>query len=349
MKQRCREAVWWPNLNKDIESFVQHCEACAGSGKSSKLPPPPLQPIPWPMQPWEYIAIDIFGEVQIAPHDQRFLLVVQDLHSKWPEVATTMRVTTEAIIRLLEDLFARWGIPKVLLSDNGTQFKSVEFEDFLSRHGIAHRVTSLYNPQCNGGVERFNQVLKQGLTCLLKEGNPFKEALRTILQNYRATPHALTKLSPAELMIGRKLVLPLDVLKPTVAPTKGPVDIKELAKQVAQWQTATKEYNDAKRCSQEPQLQIGQWVRVKRPQKGHMLRPSLSKPHRLVSRIGPSTFRLDDGTTWNVRRLARSYLKSCSERDGARGEDDFMAPQQVHPPGQAPVRDGQPVLRPRRQ
>ena len=108
MKQRCREAVWWPNLNKDIESFVQHCEACAGSGKSSKLPPPPLQPIPWPMQPWEYIAIDIFGGVSATK-----VLWVEDDQNAIVKVPIRSLVTCDL------DLLAPRRVTYALLQDEG--------------------------------------------------------------------------------------------------------------------------------------------------------------------------------------------------------------------------------------
>ena len=121
-KQRCRNTVWWPAINRHIETFLRDCEGCAVCEKSIKPTQPPLQPIPWPEKPWQHIQIDIFGEVQAAPLSQRFLVVVHDVHSKWPEIAATSTVTSSAIIQILIELFSRWGIPEVLQSDNGSQF-----------------------------------------------------------------------------------------------------------------------------------------------------------------------------------------------------------------------------------
>ena len=90
-----------------IEACVKDCEPCVLSEKSLKPTPVPLQPIPWPENPWEHIQVDIFGEVQVAPHDQRFLVVVYDLYLKWQEIAVTGTVTSAAIIRILTDLFTR--------------------------------------------------------------------------------------------------------------------------------------------------------------------------------------------------------------------------------------------------
>ena len=87
---------------------------------------------PWPDKPWQSIQIDIFGEVTAAPHHQRFLLVVHDLHSKWPEIAMTRIVTSTAIIAILDNLFPRWALPEMVTTDNGHQFISEEFEGYCS-------------------------------------------------------------------------------------------------------------------------------------------------------------------------------------------------------------------------
>ena len=140
-KQRCRITVWWPAIDRHIETFLRDCEGCAVCEKSLKPTQPPLQPIPWPEKLWQHIQIDIFGEVQAAPLSQRFLVVVRDVHSKWPEIAATTTVTCSAIIQILKELFSRWGIPELLQSDNGPQFVSYEFKMFLQKLGIVFAMT----------------------------------------------------------------------------------------------------------------------------------------------------------------------------------------------------------------
>ena len=87
MKQRCRGAIWWPAIDRDIEGLVRECEACILSGKSVHPHVAPLQLIPWPSQPWDKIQIDIVAELHVAPQNYRYLIVVHDLCSKWPEVS----------------------------------------------------------------------------------------------------------------------------------------------------------------------------------------------------------------------------------------------------------------------
>ncbi len=73
---------------------------------------------------------------------------------------------------MLDSIFAREGLPNEIVSNNGTQFVSAEFESYLSKRGIKHIRTSLYHPQANGLIERFNRVLKQTLQIVTREHRP---------------------------------------------------------------------------------------------------------------------------------------------------------------------------------
>ena len=98
MKQRCREGGMWPGMDKQVENWVRDCEACLLSGKSVRPRVAPLQPVQWPAGPWDRIQIDIFGELHAASYSQRFMIVVHDLFSKWPEVHVVQNVTTATVI-----------------------------------------------------------------------------------------------------------------------------------------------------------------------------------------------------------------------------------------------------------
>ena len=213
------------------------------------------------------------------------MIGVHDLHSKWPEVATTSVVTSTTVIHTLQELFTRWGIPEVIIIDNGPQFTSFQFNEFLQHFGIKHRNTALYNPPSNGGIERFNRVMKEGVKASMAEGKTFPNAVRTTLCNYRATRHTLTDISPAELMIGRKLTPPLDALRKPQPPT--PTKRAEI---IAEKQKATKAYTGQKRRAKPPRLDNGDWVRVKRPHRGHKMKPSLSASLRITKHVGPLPF-----------------------------------------------------------
>ncbi len=98
--------------------------------------------------------------VEHGAYDSRFAITLVDYFSKWPEVALTPTATTPTVMTFLTSVFAHEGNPCTVTTDNGPQFASSAFADFLSECGIKHIKTSVYHPQANRCVERCNRVLK---------------------------------------------------------------------------------------------------------------------------------------------------------------------------------------------
>ncbi len=61
LKQRCRDLVWWPGIDRELEALVRDCAPCLLSGKTGAPAPPPLQPVDWPTKPWEHLQMDLRG------------------------------------------------------------------------------------------------------------------------------------------------------------------------------------------------------------------------------------------------------------------------------------------------
>lgn len=301
LKQRCRDLVWWPGIDREIEALVKDCSACLLSGKTGHQPPPPLQPLDWPTQPWDHLQLDICGEIQGVPHHQRFLVVVYDLHSKWPELVATGSVTSQVIIDFLDSLFSRWGLPNTITTDNGPQLTSAEFTTYLKAKGIRHIRTAYYHPQANGGVERFHQSLKNSLRAHLVQGWTFTQALRHTLLHYRATQHSTTGVSPALLMLGRELHLPLDRLSPGL-PQRPPPRVRA---SVTRQQSRMKQTFDLSVRAKAPDIKATEWVRVCRPHRGNKLASYWSIPLQVTRQLGSATFLLSDGSRWHASRLRK--------------------------------------------
>ncbi len=107
--------------------------------------------------------------------------------------------------QLFKKDFRAQGILVTLISGNGRQFVSDEFESFLRDYGIAHRKVTPYWPQANAQVERFNRTIEKAMRGTHVEGKDWRKELCTFLLNYRATPHAMTGVSPALLHLGREI------------------------------------------------------------------------------------------------------------------------------------------------
>jgi hypothetical protein len=101
----------------------------------------PIHPWEFPSQPWERLHIDYAG----TSMDFIFLIILV-AHSKWPEIIPTTSTSSATTIRILRDTFSRVRLAHILVSDNGAQFKSMEFEKFLQQNGVHHKFSALYHP-----------------------------------------------------------------------------------------------------------------------------------------------------------------------------------------------------------
>ncbi|MFH4976831.1 hypothetical protein AB6A40_003540 [Gnathostoma spinigerum] len=238
MKALARSLVYWPGLDKEIEQLVRHCDQCAAVAKSPVKTT--LATWPMPTKPWSRVHIDYAG-----PFEGQYFLVVVDAFSKWPEIFMTDRITATVTLNLLRQLFSRFGMPEILVSDNGTQFSSAQFKQFCQRNGIEHIFSPAYHPQSNGQAERFVDTFKRSILKLKGEG-PTAEILQTFLLNYRSSPNPTLEnsVSPAELFLGRKLRTSLNLLIPSA-------DITSHAKDVAM-EAQFNRHHGARRRSFEP-------------------------------------------------------------------------------------------------
>ena len=209
MKSVARSFMRWPGLDKDIENISKSCESCmevsndpSATTSHSWLPT---------SRPYQRVHVDYAG-----PIGGCMLFVVVDSFSKWPEVVVTKSMTTENTIDMLRSLFARWGVPAELVSDNGPQFTSVEFQAFMAHLGIKHKRGAPYHPSTNGLAERFVQTVKGAFKASSADSGGVQCNLDRFLLAYRNASHSITGESPAQLMLGRPLRSRLDCVKPEV-------------------------------------------------------------------------------------------------------------------------------------
>ena len=206
MKSLARGYVWWPCMDSDLEAVVKSCTTC----QSSRHNPPsaPVHPWHWPEQPWSRIHVDYAG-----PFLGKTFLIIIDAHSKWLDVHMTNSSSSLATIEKLRSSFATFGIPKVIVTDNGTSFTSKEFQMFVTQNGISHLRSAPNHPATNGLAERAVQTFKEGM---MKMSGPLETRLAKFLFHYRITPQTSTGVSPAQMLFGRPLRSRLDLVFPDV-------------------------------------------------------------------------------------------------------------------------------------
>ncbi|XP_011858560.1 PREDICTED: uncharacterized protein K02A2.6-like, partial [Vollenhovia emeryi] len=220
MKMIARSYVWWPGIDGEIEQITASCLAC---GQEQKKPSSvPLTPWPWPDKFWSRIHSDFLGPF----HGHMFMIVI-DAHAKWSEVIDMRKCTTSTeVIKVFRKLFARFGLPRHLVTDNGRQYSSLEFKEFTKCNGIKHSFSAPHHPATNGAAENFVQTFKDKVTKIMKSGRNLEEAIDIFLFDYRATEHCTTGRSPAYLAYKHELRTRFDLLRPDVGET---VDKKQTA------------------------------------------------------------------------------------------------------------------------
>ena len=233
-KSRAREIMYWPGMSCDIEEIVSRCKVCAKYQPNNQREP--MIPHEVPNRPWSKLGADIFT---YGSNDH---LVVVDYFSKYPEVVSLPDKTAATVIRKLETIFSRHGVPGIFMSDN-MPFASREMKQFANEWGFKLITSSPTYPRSNGLSERYVQTVKQLLRKAHKEG---KSPHRALL-DYRTSPVAGTKYSPSQLLMSRRFKGTLPVKEELLQP-------KKLSVPSTNWRIASRSRSDITTVEQRTSL-----------------------------------------------------------------------------------------------
>ncbi len=195
------------------ESFCQACPTCQRT--SPRTPPPsPLIPLPIIEVPFERIGMDLVGPLPKSARGHEHILVIVDYATRYPEAIPLRKATSKAIAQELFLLCSRVGIPSEILTDQGTPFMSRLMADLCRLLQVRQIKTTVYHPQTDGLVERFNQTLKQMLRRVAADDRrDWDKMLPYVLFGIREVPQASTGFTPFELLFGRQPRGLLDVAR----------------------------------------------------------------------------------------------------------------------------------------
>ena len=274
-KQKLRSKVWWPGMERDAE---KHCKTCYGCQLVSRpAPPEPIRTTPLPTGPWRDLAIDLLGPLPTGES----ILVVVDYYSRYYEVDILKSTVDSKVISRLEEMFARHGLPESLTSDNGPQFISAEFAEYMVQQGIRHHKVTAKWPQANGEVERQNSSLLKRLQIAHAEKKNWKTELNIYLAAYRSLPHPTTGVSPAELLFGRKIR--------TKLPELGDVHVEQgVRDRDGEHKSKSKSYADSRRGARPSEVLPGDQVLVQQEKIDKLSTRFNPTPYTVVSKHGNS-------------------------------------------------------------
>lgn len=288
MKQTARRCVFWLGMNGDLENYVKHCQSCLKTAIHPKI----ICNTSWTptTRPFSRIHADFFF------FESKTYLLVVDSFSKWLEIEI-MKYGTDAskVIKKFTTIFARFGIPDVLVTDGGPPFNSNQFCSFMKRQGIRVMKSPPYNPSSNGQAERMVRVVKEVLKRFILDPQTrsldIEDRINLFLINYRNTCSSDDRYPSEKLFSFRPKIL-VDLLHPKRS-YKEFLDIPGKEEKL---------YTDKSTPSQDPfiKLALGDKILYKNNDK-HALEKWIDAIY--VKRVSPNVFTISIGShTINAHR-----------------------------------------------
>lgn len=205
---RIKRNYYWPKMDEDIRNHVRNCEVCKACKPSNQIQKTPMGKFREAKRPFEIIYIDFVGPLPRSKAGHAYMLVVVDGFSRFVRIHPIRAATTEATIKYLRDhVFLVFGVPKYLVCDNGPQFISAKFQDFLKSYDTTIWYTSRYHPQANA-AEAANKTIVTSIRTHLKDCENHKTwdaNLAEIACAMNTARHTSTMVSPYFALFGKQM------------------------------------------------------------------------------------------------------------------------------------------------
>jgi RNase H-like domain found in reverse transcriptase/Reverse transcriptase (RNA-dependent DNA polymerase)/Integrase zinc binding domain/Integrase core domain len=205
---RVQERFYWPKMRRDIVKYVRNCNVC----ESQKFPNSKQMGLMGREKicrvPFQIIGLDLIGPLPLSKNGNRYILVISDWFSKYSLLFPLRDATSKHIEKHLEnDLFLVFGVPEIVICDNGPQFVGKAFRDLCRAYEVKkiwHN--AVYSPQVNF-VERNNRTIETALRCFVGSHREWDKEIFKIQQALNTARHEVTGFSPAFLVFGRHIPL----------------------------------------------------------------------------------------------------------------------------------------------
>jgi len=343
--KRIQLYFWWPALESQVKTYVKSCPDCQSVARKTRLDRVPIAPVERGLQAFDVIHIDLIGPFPIkSTRGHLYVLTAVCSLTRWPMAVPLTSLSARELCDALISLFTTCGVPRVIISDNGTNMVSGLTQEVYNRLGIELRTSSAYHPQGNAIVERFNQSLKRMLHHVMSSDEPknWDRQLPFLLWSYRELPNDTTGVSPHMMVYGQTPKGPLSILKdkwsgstPAYDKTPGKVQeylemlkkdlslCHEVAKDHAQ-ETEESYRHQYNKCAKEKSFQVGDQVLVLMPDSTHKLLSKWTGPGTITAVLSNNSYRiaLDSGA---VKELHANHLRKWIARVNSLGvvfEDD---------------------------
>ncbi len=347
---RVLQHFFWYGLKLDVVQFCKTCHVCQYAGKPNQvIPPAPLIPVPVIGEPFEHVIVDCVGPLPKAKSGNQFLLTVMCTATRYPEAIPLHKITARAVVKALIKFFTTFGLPRIVQTDQGTNFLSKLCAQVFKSLNITHRISSAYHPESQGSLERFHQTLKAMLRKYCMEtGSEWDEGVPLLLFAIRDTVQESLKFSPSELVFGHTVKGPLKVLKERmlgIEDSKKTNVLDYVSKFHDRLQQAcmlareslTKAQGKMKmwydKSTVKRSFAAGDQVLVLLPVPGSALTARFSGPYEILERRGETDYVLSTPDRKRQKRVCHiNMLKAYHTRDVAKSLDE-KEDDSIHPVG----------------
>ncbi|GJV97477.1 reverse transcriptase domain-containing protein, partial [Tanacetum coccineum] len=202
-------------MHVDAKTEVDKCDSCQIHSPIPRLPKTFMTSImaPWPFYQW---GMDILGP--LTPQEEKLFVVDSiDYFTKWVEAKPLVKITGKEIIRfVMDNIICRYGLPRIIVTDNGAQLINDPFKSWCKRFEIQQMNTAVAHPQANGLVERANRSLMEGIkTRLGREKAGWVDELPNVLWAHRTSIKQSNGETPFSLTYGSEAVIPAEIGMPS--------------------------------------------------------------------------------------------------------------------------------------
>ena len=300
-----RVRFWWPGLRADVSRWCRTCSACQRRNPRTGARMSLQQDLVG--SPMERMAMDILSFKEQTENGNTCVLVVTDYFSKWTEAfALPDHQAITVADTLVTELFLRFGVPRILHSDQGSEFQSELIKEVCRLLEIQQTRTTPYRPQSDGQVERFNRTLIAMLSKFCSDNKrDWDDHLPYLMCAYRATINESSGCSPNLVMLGREISLPVDIMYPIPEQPKEYTCTTEYVEWLRQTlhdcfedvrshlsESASKQKNYYDKRSQSRKFSPGDWVLRFYPPglSRSKLNPQYVGPYLILKQFGEVTY-----------------------------------------------------------
>lgn len=315
----------WPGLKKDVQKYCRECQTCQYLSKDKTKQKQLLRPLPIIDVPFKRVGMDIKGPLPVTNQGNKYILIVCDYATRYPEAIPIPDQTAATISQKLIEIFGRVGLPSEVVHDHASNFLSHAMTDMCNKLKINQIPASPYHQQTNGMVERFIQTMQNMIKSLSEEqSETWDEYLPLFLFAYREVPCEFTGYSPMHLLYGRPVRGPLSLIKErwvglgqTYSQEDIPTKLLKMQANITKWMAKArlnKQRNQDKmryhynKKAQDRVYKVGEQVLVFLPEGGGKLDSKWQGPYKIVKKIGEVDYQIEMPDKRKSNRILHANL-----------------------------------------